>query len=231
MRRLIFTDVHASLPALTAVLHDAGHWDEALFLGDIVGFGPHPAECTALLREINPLRILGNHDYDCCTKRPKSLKSLWDAWTYARLSDDMRRWVLDCPGARSLHFGDLRVLCSHRAPSAIGYLLPSVSAEKMAAAFGDTDADLLLCGHYHHGIERVHEGKRYAAIRAVGQMRDGDPQAGYTIEEDGELTHHRVPYDIERVVYDLGAIGLEEAFRARWASFIRTAHDPEWSRL
>ena len=228
MRRLIFTDVHASLPALTAVLNDAGHWDEALFLGDIVGLGPHPAECAALLRQIAPLRILGNHDHDCCIKRPKNL---WDAWTYDHLSDDMRHWILDCPGTLSLHFGELRVFCSHRAPSAVGYIRPSVSPEEMAAAFGDTDADLCLCGHYHHDIERSLHGKRYAAIRAVGQMRDKDPQAGYTIEEDGKLTHHRVPYDIERVISDLEAIGLEDAFKARWSQFIRTAHDPEWSRL
>ena len=228
MRRLIFTDIHASEPALTAVLQEAGHWDDVLFLGDVVGFGPHPAECAALLREIAPRRILGNHDLDCCQKRPRSL---WDAWTYDRLSEDMRRWILDCPPALSLRFGELRVFCSHRAPSAVGYLRPSVSAEEMAAAFGDADADLFLCGHYHHGIERILDGKHYAAIRAVGQMRDSDPQAGYTIEEDGKLTHHRVPYDIERVVYDLDAIGLEDAFKARWSQFLKTAHDPEWSRL
>ena len=228
MRRLIFTDVHASLPALSAVLADAAHWDEALVLGDIVGFGPHPAECAALLREVNPLRLLGNHDHDCCAKRPRSL---WDAWTYDRLSEDMRRWIFDCPQTLSLRFGERRMFCSHRAPLAVGYLRPSLSAQEMADAFPDADADLLLCGHYHHGIERSHGGKLYAAIRAVGQMRDGDPQAGYTIEEDGRLTHHRVPYDVERVVYDLDKIGLEEAFKLRWASFIRTAHDPEWSRL
>lgn len=228
MRRLIFTDVHASLPALTAILNDAGHWDEALFLGDIVGFGPHPAECAALLREISPLRILGNHDLDCCAGRPRSL---WDTWTYSRLSDDMRGFILACPETLSLRFGNTRVLCAHRAPSAVGYLRPTVTAEEMAAAFGDADADLYLCGHYHHGIERALGNKRYAAIRAVGQMRDGDPQAGYTVEEDGRLTHYRVPYDIERVIHDLDAVGLEDAFKARWSQFIRTAHDPEWSRL
>ena len=228
MRRLIFTDVHASEPALTAVLDAAGHWDEALFLGDIVGFGPHPAECAALLREIAPHRILGNHDRDCCARRQKSL---WDAWTYDHLSEDMRCWVLDCPGELSLCFGELRVFCSHRAPLANGYLRPSLADREMAEAFGDTDADLFLCGHYHHGIERTLGDKRYAAIRAVGQMRDRDPQAGYTIEEDGTLTHYRVPYDIERVIADLDRIGLEEAFKARWVNFIKTAYDPEWSRL
>lgn len=228
MRRLIFTDVHASAPALRAVLDAVGHWDEAIFLGDIVGFGPHPAECAALLREVAPLRILGNHDLDCCEKRPRSV---WDAWTYDRLTDEMRQWVLACPHTLSLQFGDLRVFCSHRAPLASGYLHPSLSAEEMAAAFPNEEADLYLCGHYHHGIERTLSGRRYAAIRAVGQMRDRDPQTGYTLEEDGVLTHHRVPYDVERVVHDLDKIGLEEAFKARWSAFLRTAYDPDWSRL
>ena len=228
MRRLIFTDVHASEPALTAILNDAGAWDEAVFLGDIVGFGPHPAECAAILREINPRRLLGNHDHDCCIKRSKSL---WDAWTYDQLTEDMRRFILDCPQTLSLRFGERRVFCSHRAPHAVGYLRPTLSAEELAEAFLGEEGDIFLCGHYHHGIERTLGEAYYATIRAVGQMRDRDPRAGYTIEEDGRLTHHRVPYDIERVVYDLDKIGLEEAFKVRWAQFIRTAYDPEWSRL
>lgn len=228
MRRLIFTDVHASESALTAVLNDAGHWDEALFLGDIVGFGPHPAECASLLQEINPRRILGNHDYDCCIKRQKSI---WDAWTYDQLSESVRNWILDCPKDLHLQFGDISVYCSHRAPNLVGYLRPSVSAEEMAEAFGDIDAELFLCGHYHHGIERERDGKRYSAIRAVGQMRDSDVRAGYTIEENGILTHHRVPYDIEKVVFDLDKIGLDPTFLSRWSQFVMTAHDPEWSRL
>lgn len=228
MRRLIFSDVHANAPALTAVLNDAGNWDEALFLGDIVGFGPHPAECVALLREIAPLRVIGNHDSDCCMKAPKSL---WDRWTYEHLTDEMREWVLNCPQTICSSFDDLRVFCSHRAPLASGYLLPTLTSQEMAKAFPDENADLFLCGHYHHGIERDFEGKRYSAIRAVGQMRDGDARAGYTIEENGILTHHRVSYDVEKVVYDLDKIGLEQEFQARWSNFIKTAHDAEWSRL
>jgi hypothetical protein len=120
---------------------------------------------------------------------------------------------------------------SRQAPAFSVSPLDRLSPALWADAFGEEEADLLLCGHYHHGIERTLGGKRYAAIRAVGQMRDSDPQAGYTIDQDGTLTHYRVPYDVERVVYDLDKIGLEESFKARWTNFIRTAHDPEWSRL
>lgn len=228
MRRLIFTDVHANEPALRAVLNEAGHWDEAIFLGDIVGWGPHPIQCAELLYEIGALRVLGNHDVSCCIQKSNWV---WDAWTYDQLSDGMRKWILDCPESLCVDFGKLKVSLTHRTPAASVYLSPSIAPKTMADAFGPSDADLLMCGHCHHGIERVWQGKRYMCIRAVGQMRDGDPQTGYTIEENGTFTHHRVPYDIERVVFDLNGIGLEENFENRWAEFLRTAYDEEWSRL
>lgn len=229
MRRLLFSDVHANEPAFRAILEDAGHWDEAIFLGDIVGWGPHPRQCAALLMETKALRVIGNHDVSCCAKRSDWV---WDAWTYDQLSNGMRQWILNCPVTLSRMFGGLSVYAVHCASNGrSSYLPPSISPADMAEAFGEHPAELLLCGHSHHGIERVWQGKRYVCIRAAGQMRDGDPQAGYTIEENGKLTHHRVAYDVEQVCFDLKKIGLDDAFRERWAAFIRTAYDPQWSRL
>ena len=51
MKRLWIADIHANLPAFEAVLADAGAVDDIVFLGDIVGFGPNPAECIELLRQ------------------------------------------------------------------------------------------------------------------------------------------------------------------------------------
>lgn len=68
MRRLLIADVHANLPAFEAVLRDAGPVDEVVFLGDIVGFGPHPAECKLMPSLLPPalehdgVRIRGEVD-------------------------------------------------------------------------------------------------------------------------------------------------------------------------
>jgi len=228
MRRLIFTDVHANEPAFRAILDDAGLWDEALFLGDIVGWGPHPKECTELLREMGAVRVLGNHDLSCCAERKGWI---WDLWTYDKLTDELRNWILDCPNSLNFYSGDRKVFAIHRVLDKTLYLSPSISPQEMAKSFGESDAQLLLCGHSHHGIERVWNHKRYACIRAVGQMRDGDPQTGYTIEENGRLTHYRVPYDVDKVIYDLKSVGLDESFAVRWSSFLATAYDKEWSRM
>ncbi len=60
MRILVVSDVHANLAALQAVLADAaGLFDRVWSLGDIVGYGPHPNECLALLAELEHISIPG----------------------------------------------------------------------------------------------------------------------------------------------------------------------------
>ena len=51
MRALISSDIRANLPALEAVLKDAGNFDQCLFLGDFIDYGSYPKECLAFLRE------------------------------------------------------------------------------------------------------------------------------------------------------------------------------------
>ena len=63
MRILIISDIHANLVALEAVLADAGSFDAAWCLGDLVGYGPNPNECVARVRALpNLICLLGNHD-------------------------------------------------------------------------------------------------------------------------------------------------------------------------
>lgn len=65
---LIVSDIHANREALATVIADArevaGTLDGCWCLGDVVGYGPQPAECLAMLRdELNPsIWVLGNHD-------------------------------------------------------------------------------------------------------------------------------------------------------------------------
>lgn len=63
VRTLIISDIHANLTALEAVLKDAGEFDQAWCLGDIVGYGPDPNECIERIRGLKNLTcIMGNHD-------------------------------------------------------------------------------------------------------------------------------------------------------------------------
>ena len=59
-----FSDIHANLEALTAVLAklDELNCDQLICLGDIVGYGADPAACIKILRERDLPCVLGNHD-------------------------------------------------------------------------------------------------------------------------------------------------------------------------
>jgi len=61
----IFSDIHGNREALTAVLDHARRKGVGRYvcLGDVVGYGPEPSECLAMLREVPGLLCLkGNHE-------------------------------------------------------------------------------------------------------------------------------------------------------------------------
>ena len=63
MRRLVLSDVHANATALAAALAACqGLWDQAVCLGDLVGYGPDPNEVIDQVRPLVAAIIRGNHD-------------------------------------------------------------------------------------------------------------------------------------------------------------------------
>jgi predicted phosphodiesterase len=64
MRIGIFSDVHANIEALTAVLEAfrAERIDQYVCIGDTVGYGASPNECCDAIRGLAKFTILGNHD-------------------------------------------------------------------------------------------------------------------------------------------------------------------------
>jgi hypothetical protein len=61
--KAIFSDAHANLEALQAVLADASQQRVAAVynLGDTTGYGPNPVECLDLAMGM-PIVLLGNND-------------------------------------------------------------------------------------------------------------------------------------------------------------------------
>ena len=65
MKLLILSDIHANWPALQAVLAAEPDADSILCLGDLVNYGPQPAECVRWAMGLNSTAkiIQGDHDY------------------------------------------------------------------------------------------------------------------------------------------------------------------------
>ena len=65
MKYAILGDIHANLEALQAVLEDARKEKCTHFIsiGDIIGYNANPAECLAIVREMDMPVVRGNHDH------------------------------------------------------------------------------------------------------------------------------------------------------------------------
>src|SRR5438874_12602257 len=64
MRFAIFSDIHANLEALEAVLADAreNKCTDFVCLGGVVGYNANSHECAARVREMDCPIVKGNHD-------------------------------------------------------------------------------------------------------------------------------------------------------------------------
>ena len=59
----------------------------------------------------------------------------------------------------------------------------------------------------------------------MGHHRDKDTRAGYSVLENGSITHYRVEYDIEKTIYDTKAIEcLSEPFLSQWIQLLKDAY-------
>jgi diadenosine tetraphosphatase ApaH/serine/threonine PP2A family protein phosphatase len=242
MRRAILTDIHGNREAFEAVLADlsARAIDRIVILGDIVGYGPDPEWCVAraqALAAAGAVVVQGNHDA-AVAGAGLAMKGPAQAvvdWTRARLPAPMRAWLGGLPLVAETD-GLCLVHASASDPAGWVYITSEVQA---AGCFRATAARLVFCGHVHvprlltcdaRGHVRDHAplvfgtaiplltSRRWlAVVGAVGQPRDGVPQASYAIHDAaaGTLTFRRRPYDTAATAAKLRAAGLPEVLARR----------------
>jgi diadenosine tetraphosphatase ApaH/serine/threonine PP2A family protein phosphatase len=228
MRIAVLSDIHANLPALDAVLTDAGAVDGIWHLGDVVGYGPDPDGVIDRLRAAGAQGVRGNHDAAAIGGseidwfNPDARRAM--EWTRKAISSASVDWLGDLPVRRRLEGCDL-VHGSPRQP-----LWEYVTSASLAR----DNIDLLqepigLHGHTHIPVAWVEDGTEIEGLSprdgaklqlegrralvnpgSVGQARDGDPRASYLVldPQAGSMTWHRVAYDIESVQAAMRAAGL-----------------------
>ena len=243
MRYGVISDVHANLPALEVVvaeLERAGV-DAYACAGDLMGYGPQPNECVALVRQLGVACVAGNHDLivlgklsdDRCERIAReSLR-----WTREALDDSAREYLdglpsqLELPGGLVLAHGSLDdpqeyVLRPEQARVQLGRL-----AELYPAA------SILVLGHTHRAF--AFDGA--AAASGLGSHRDlALDGAGCWLLNPGAVGQSREPLvrarfmvlDLERrtatfraVRYD---VGRSRALLRREGLPAGSVHLPPW---
>src|SRR3981081_14412 len=99
MRFAIFSDIHANLEALEAVLHDAEEQKctHYVCLGDVVGYNANPHECVARVREMDCPIVKGNHDEQASlVESSRDFNELAEhaiEWTRENLTEEDKQWL------------------------------------------------------------------------------------------------------------------------------------------
>ncbi len=237
MRTLVISDIHANLTALEAVLADAGTYDSAWCLGDLVGYGPDPNPCVERIRALPNLQcIIGNHDaaavglIDVDAFNPEARQTV--LWTQEALSPANREYLRQLPERVKLEF----ITLVHGSPyrPIWEYLLDTRTA---TFSFEFFETPYCFVGHTHlpvlyylpddrstaQLIVPEHISQMTLAPRAiinpgsVGQPRDRDPRAAYAILDLTDYTWewHRVEYNIQEVQERMRSASLPERHISR----------------
>ena len=249
MRYALLSDVHANLPALTAVLGDiANHSNiQATYqLGDLVGYAPWPNEVVTAIRAAHIAGVAGNYDSTTATgykhcgckyedAEQERLSHLSYEWTKANTSDETKAYLGGLPFRI-----DLRPLGGHIAgPTVIlvhgnqtlntVYVTEDRSDDfltKMAHSLGARSGDVVCFGHTHKPWHRTVEGVHFVNTGSVGRPKDGDWRAGYVLLEvgngDPQVTMIRVQYELETAMAAIRASELPDAF----AEYLQTGGHP-----
>jgi predicted phosphodiesterase len=149
---LIFSDIHANLHALKALLRYAKRrsFERFVFLGDLVGYGAQPNQVIERMLEIrHRYMVRGNHDRACTHRQADPTFSLparaAAAWTLEHLSQDHRHFLQELP--EGLQQVDDQYCIAHGAPhDEDAYLLHPHDA---LLAFQAFHGSLCFYGHTH----------------------------------------------------------------------------------
>ena len=239
MRYGIISDIHSNLSALEEVLTVARQRgvEDYLCLGDIVGYGASPNECCEIVRGLPATVICGNHDVAAIQPG----REIWftpaarayTLWTREILTDDNRAF-LESLSPRAQVAG--AALCHGSLTDPDFY---TTTPEEALLSLRMLEGPLALFGHTHFaewfryggetpipeeytcpqgGLCKQEPGYQYLLNPgAVGQPRDGNPQASFAVWDTEAATVEilRLNYNIAESQRRMYAVGLPENMALR----------------
>jgi predicted phosphodiesterase len=239
MKYAFFSDVHANLEALKAVILDFQEEkiDKIFFLGDAVGYGPNPNECIELIDQIAEVKLIGNHDYAALGLMETDYFNQYAAesmsWTKTSLKKNvieiMRKFTMKA------EVDDIMVVhSSPKEPEMWHYILDMTDVEENFKYFSQK---ICLVGHTHRPFivsrdnegnctisnrpeEKLNDNRRYLInIGSVGQPRDGDPRSCYVVYDNKNhiIRYKRVAYNYDVTQKRMASLGLPEYLIERLA--------------
>lgn len=182
----VISDIHGNARALEQVwqkLAALGVTDRSIFnAGDHVGYGDDPEGCVRFLRAHPQIvSVQGNYDRHVANF-PEKQAELFRKWGKSRpekyraieqdssaISDESRVWLRDLPREQELTVEGVKIVLTHYSPGSkagLGTWTPTRHLEELA---GQTDAEVVICGHTHTPFVRRAGGVLWVNPGTVGR--------------------------------------------------------------
>jgi len=209
MKLAFISDVHANLPALTAVLKEIKQHspDDIYCLGDLVNFAGWDNQVIDLIRQYDITCIQGNHDegigyrredfpFSYSNEAQKHFGHLSILRVNKVITDENRRFLADLPFMLQLEFRfpfhHIRLAMVHGSISSNNeYVQKDTSDEYLLEMMDTVNADVLLMGHthipYHKAIFCEEENRKIYRhvinVGSVGKPKNDTTDACYCLVE------------------------------------------------
>jgi diadenosine tetraphosphatase ApaH/serine/threonine PP2A family protein phosphatase len=244
-RVALFGGVYSNHLALEATLADAATAgaDQAVCLGDLGAFGPHPDRSCEIVRRSGIPVVQGNYDHslghslpDCrcgyTDPRDNVFATLSYRYTYARTDPAHRMWMRALPAEVRISMAGREVLVCHGSPRRLNeFLWESACSDAFLTWLLDESGADDLCVT-HTGLPWTRElpgGRRVVNVGAIGRpANDGDPRIIYAILVAPE---NDAPLEVEwrRVAYDHHALAAEMRDERLPEEFVETIETGWWT--
>ena len=212
MRLALLSDIHANLPALSAVVTamQSESIDSVLVAGDSVGYYFWPEECLELLESIDAQSVRGNHEELVVrgAAEPDFLNELDRKYgpghrlAVERLGNARIAELGSLPHPKEFELREGKLLLAHGTPHDLGeYAYPDLDDSRLADLV-PTGVRWVVLGHTHYPMRRDTAQGAVINPGSVGQQRNRVPGAHWAVldTERDEVTFRVTPYDIDTVI-------------------------------
>jgi len=209
---LIISDLHANIEAIHAL---PSEFDQLWVLGDLVNYGPNPAEVIEFVREKAAIVVRGNHDHSVgfdedprCSAPFRAMAEETRRYTLSVLNEEQRKYLRSLRLQATPSVEGASFLLCHATPADTLFEYRREESSLWLADEVGPGIDIELVGHTHIPFRRFLKTRIVVNPGSVGQPKHGRAEVCYAIWQDGKITLGSAAYDVERTIEKLRQLSL-----------------------
>ncbi len=230
MKIVIVSDIHGNFDALSALPES---YDELWVLGDLVNYGPEPAQVVDDIKSKATLVVRGNHDNSIgfhqdprCSKPYTEMAEATRRFTDSVLDSGQKDFLRSLPLYEQTTRCETRFYLCHAVPSDPLFSYCEAESDRWAREVESLPADILLVGHTHVPFVRTVGRCLVMNPGSLGQPKTNSPEARYATWDDGKIELKSYHYPIESTVAKIQAMPIAGSLRDDLSGILRTGGNP-----